>query len=129
MRTVIGPCAEGSVATGAMSGGADPTPPTITTTLYDLIAALQEVVDPGEGGTLNCASSADAVAGNDVLVVATVVAMLRAGRIRRVGGGWGQKSLYEPAACRRQEVMAREEHQTVYGEHWISATGRHQVVP
>jgi hypothetical protein len=64
MRTVIGPCAEGSVATGAMSGGADPTPPTITTTLYDLIAALQEVVDPGEGGTLNCASSADAVAGN-----------------------------------------------------------------
>jgi len=123
MRTIIGPREEGSVATVATSGGEDTAPATITTTLYDLIAALQEVVEPGEGGTLNCAPSADAVAGNDGLVVATVVAMLRAGRIRRVGGGWGRDSAYEPAACRRQEVMAREEHQTVYGAHCLSATG------
>ena len=68
MRTVIGPHEEGSVATVETSGGEDTAPATITTTLYDLIAALQEVVEPGEGG----------------LVVATVVSMLRAGRIRRV---------------------------------------------
>ena len=100
MRTVISPCEEGSVATVETSGGEDTAPATITTTLYDLIAALQEVVEPGEGGTLSCAPSADAVAGNgaslnwrpsadavagkDRLVVATMVSMLRAGRIRRV---------------------------------------------
>jgi hypothetical protein len=74
MRTVIGPCEEGSVATVEMSGGEDTAPAAITTTLYDLIAALQEVVEPGE----------------DRLVVATVVSMLRAGRIRRVIRGSGQ---------------------------------------
>ena len=73
MRTVIGPREEGSVATVATSGGEDTVPAAITTTLYDLIAALQEVVEPGE----------------DRLVVATVVSMLRAGRIRRVVGGLG----------------------------------------
>lgn len=40
------------------------TPATLTTTLYDLIAAVQDVVDPH----------------NDTLVVATVQHMLRAGR-------------------------------------------------
>ena len=74
MCTVIGPCEEGSVATVETSGGEDTAPATITTTLYDLIAALQEVVEPGE----------------DRLVVATVVSMLRAGRIRRVARGLGQ---------------------------------------
>src|SRR6266851_4809803 len=64
MRTVIGPREEGSVATVETSGGEDTAPATITTTLYDLIAALQEVVEPGEGGTLNCAPCAEAVAGN-----------------------------------------------------------------
>ena len=64
MRTVIGPHEEGSVATVETSSGEDTAPATITTTLYDLIAALQEVVEPGEGGTLSCAPSADAVAGN-----------------------------------------------------------------
>jgi hypothetical protein len=46
MRTVIGPHEEGGVATVATSGGEDTVPATITTTLYDLIAALQEVVEP-----------------------------------------------------------------------------------
>jgi hypothetical protein len=40
------------------------TPATLTTTLYDLIAAVQDVVDPH----------------NDALIVATVQHMLRAGR-------------------------------------------------
>jgi hypothetical protein len=90
MRTVIGPCEEGSVATVATSGGEDTAPATITTTLYDLIAALQEVVEPGE----------------DVLVVATVVSLLRAGRIRRVVGGLGQDNAYEPEACRRKRARS-----------------------
>jgi len=64
MRTVIGPREEGSVATVETSGGEDTAPATITTTLYDLIAALQEVVEPGEGAPLNWHPSADAVAGN-----------------------------------------------------------------
>ena len=84
MRTVIGPHEEGSVATVETSGGEDTAPATIMTTLYDLIAALQEVVEPGEGAPLNWRPSADAVAGKDRLVVATMVSMLRAGRIRRV---------------------------------------------
>src|SRR5262249_24262614 len=74
MRTVIGPREEGSVATVETSGGEDPAPATITTRLYDLIAALQEVVEPGEDG----------------LVVATVMSMLRAGRIHSLVRGWGQ---------------------------------------
>jgi hypothetical protein len=53
------------VVTVEPSGGKDAAPATITTTLYDLIAALQEVVDPGE----------------DALVVATVVSLLQAGRL------------------------------------------------
>ena len=47
------------------SGGEDAAPATITTTLYDLLAALQDVVHPGE----------------EALVVATAVSMLRAGRL------------------------------------------------
>ena len=47
------------------SGGEDAIPATITTTLYDLIAALQDVVQPGE----------------DALVVATMVHLLRTRRI------------------------------------------------
>src|SRR5262245_41287043 len=43
---------------------------TITTTLYDLIAALQDVVQPGE----------------DALVVATMVHLLRIGRITLLSG-------------------------------------------
>ena len=80
MRTVIGPYEEGSVATVATSGGEDTTPATITTTLYDLIAALQEFVEPGE----------------DALVVATVVSMLRAGRIRKVIRG---RSYWALSSC------------------------------
>jgi hypothetical protein len=61
------------VATVATSGGEDTAPAITTTTLYDLIAALQEVVEPGEDG----------------LVVATVVSMMRAGRIHSLVRGWG----------------------------------------
>jgi hypothetical protein len=90
MRTVIDPHAEGSVATIETSGGEDTAPATITTTLYDLIAAVQEVVEPGEDG----------------LVVATVVSMMRAGRIHSLVRGWGQDSVYEPEACRRQSARS-----------------------
>ena len=90
MRTVIGPREEGSVATVETSGGEDTAPATITTTLYDLIAALQEVVEPGEDG----------------LVVATVVSMMRAGRIHSLVRGWGQDSVSEPEACRRQSARS-----------------------
>jgi hypothetical protein len=68
MSTGIAPCEEAGVEPVTTSGGAAAAPATITTTLYDLIAALQEVVHPGE----------------EALVVATVVALLRAGRIRAV---------------------------------------------
>ena len=54
-----------SGSTLKMSGGEDAIPATITTTLYDLIAALQDVVQPGE----------------DALVVATMVHLLCTGRI------------------------------------------------
>jgi len=47
------------------SGGEDTIPATITTTLYDLIAALQDVVQPDE----------------DALVVAAMVHLLCTGRI------------------------------------------------
>jgi hypothetical protein len=65
MHTVIDPFDAGGVETFDMSSGEEAAPATITTTLYDLLAALQEVVDPGE----------------DALVVAIVVSMLRAGRL------------------------------------------------
>ena len=52
------------------SGGEDAIPATITTTLYDLIAALQDVVQPGE----------------DALVVATMVHLLCTGRITLLSG-------------------------------------------
>ena len=94
MRTVIDPHEDGSVATIETSSGEDTAPATITTTLYDLIAALQEVVEPGEGAALSCGPSAVADAGNDRLVVATVVSMMRARRIRRVGLNLG-RSIYQ----------------------------------
>lgn len=90
MRTVISPREEGSVVTVETSGGEDTAPATITTTLYDLIAALQEVVEPGE----------------DRLVVATVVSMMRAGHIRSVVRGLGQDSMYEPETCRTQSARS-----------------------
>jgi hypothetical protein len=52
------------------SGGEDAIPATITTTQYDLIAALQDVVQPGE----------------DALVVATMVHLLGTGRITLLSG-------------------------------------------
>ena len=52
------------------SGGEDAIPATIMTTLYDLIAALQDVVQPGE----------------DALVVATMVHLLRTGRMTWLSG-------------------------------------------
>ena len=52
------------------SGGEDAISATITTTLYDLIAALQDVVPPGE----------------DALVVATMVHLLCTGRMTVLSG-------------------------------------------
>ena len=65
ISTGIALCEEKRVETIETSGGEDAAPATITTTLYDLLAALQDVVHPGEGA----------------LVVATVLSMLRAGRL------------------------------------------------
>jgi len=60
MTTSIDP-----VETGVMASAALATSATVTTTLYDLIATIQDVVGPG----------------NDRLVVATVVHMLAAGSL------------------------------------------------
>jgi hypothetical protein len=60
MTTIIDP-----VETGVMAPTALATSVTVTTTLYDLIAAIQDVVGPG----------------NDRLVVATVVYMLSVGSL------------------------------------------------
>ena len=59
-----------SDATLKKAGGEDTIPATITTTLYDLIAALQDVVQPDE----------------DALVVATMVHLLCTGRITLLSG-------------------------------------------
>ena len=58
MTTIIDP-----VETGVMAPTALATSVTVTTTLYDLIATIQDIVGPG----------------NDRLVVATVVHMFSAG--------------------------------------------------
>ena len=58
------------VATGTMGIQRAETPSCLTTTLYDLIAALQDIVGPDE----------------DAMVMATVVHLLRAGRLTWCGG-------------------------------------------
>lgn len=58
MTTSIDPVETGVIAPAALATSA-----TVTTTLYDLIATIQDIVGPG----------------NDRLVVATVVHMLSAG--------------------------------------------------
>src|SRR5712691_2162255 len=60
MTTIIDPVETGVIAPAALATSA-----TVTTTLYDLIATIQDVVGPG----------------NDRLVVATVVHMLAAGSL------------------------------------------------
>ena len=60
MTTIIDP-----LETGVMAPAALATSATVTTTLYDLIATIQDVVGPG----------------NDRLIVATVVHMLSAGSL------------------------------------------------
>ena len=65
MRTVMDPFEDGVVMTVEPSGGKDVTPASITTTLYDLIAAMQAFVDLDE----------------ESLVVAAVASMLRTGRL------------------------------------------------
>ena len=59
MHTIVDPVETESIATAAT-----PTPATITTTLYDLIAAVQEAADPTD----------------DALVVATVRHVMQSGR-------------------------------------------------
>jgi len=61
------------------SGGEDTIPATITTTLYDLIAALQDVVQPDEDA--------------DALVVATMVHLLRTELITWLSGSEALKSV------------------------------------
>jgi hypothetical protein len=67
MSTAVAPLAIQQVETGGQEGQGS----IIRTTLYELIAALQAVVDPDE----------------DELVVATVVALLRSGRMVWHGDG------------------------------------------
>jgi hypothetical protein len=71
MSTSMAPCKGGGEEPVVTFSGAAAAPAPITTTLYDLIAALHEVVRPGE----------------EALVVVTVVSLLRAGRIRAVARG------------------------------------------
>jgi hypothetical protein len=66
MATVM-ECDEEAPVTTAGPEAATPVP--LTTTLYDLMAALQNVVGPD----------------NDVLVVATMVHLLRSGRLIMLG--------------------------------------------
>jgi hypothetical protein len=60
MHTIVDPVEAESVAMAST-----PTPATITTTLYDLITAVQEAADPTD----------------DALVVATVWHVLQSGRV------------------------------------------------
>src|SRR5262249_42519654 len=90
MRTVIGPREEGSVATVETSGGEDTAPATITTTLHDLISALQQVGETGSDG----------------LCAASLRCLMCGGRSHRLVRGWGQESVYAPGACRRQSARA-----------------------
>ena len=62
MATVIAPCEVATVTPGKKSQA---TPARLTTTLYDLMAAIQDVVDPKD----------------DALVVATMMHLLRSGRL------------------------------------------------
>ena len=65
------------------SGGEDAIPATITTTLYDLIAGLQDVVQPGE----------------DALVMATMVHLLCTGRITWLSGIEALESVVCSKSC------------------------------
>jgi hypothetical protein len=88
MSTGIALGGEGRVEIIETSGGENATPATITTTLYDLLAALQEVVHPGE----------------EELAVATVVSMLCAGRLTWCNSTVVLESLQDVCdICRREE--------------------------
>lgn len=84
MQTVLCP---GIVESGATAVHAAATPAHRTTTLYDLIAALQEVVGA-----------------DNTLVVATVVHLLRSGRL-----SWRGKPRARPGSLQRaaMELMPR----------------------
>src|SRR3989442_5919071 len=85
-------CAE--VATGTMGIQRAATPSCRTTTLYDLIAALQDIVDPDD----------------DALVVATVVHLLRSGRLtwrEKAGGHLGQARHTATRARQRGSSVAK----------------------
>jgi hypothetical protein len=110
MSTVMAPFEEGGVETVKISGREDEAPATITTTLYDLIAALQEVVHPGE----------------EALVVATVVSLLRAGQIRRVARGLGQDNAYERAACCALAAPVQHQHVKLQENHDACVANRAQ---
>jgi len=104
MSTAIALCEERSEETIATSGGEDAAPATITTALYELLAALQDVVHPGE----------------EALVVATVVSMLRAGRLTWRSGTAALESLQDECGiCRREE-------RPICGLGAFAAPGQHQ---
>jgi hypothetical protein len=66
MHTIMAPCKREVVASEVRE---KKTPSRITTTLYELMAALQDVVGPD----------------NDTLVVATVAHLLRSGQLTFLG--------------------------------------------
>jgi len=76
-----------TVATGATEMSRAATPSRLTTTLYDLITALQDVVG----------------ANNDALVVASVVHFLRSGRLT-----WDGKARARLCSWRREDGRAMQ---------------------
>jgi hypothetical protein len=73
-----------TVATGATAMLRTETPSRLTTTLYDLLTALQDVVG----------------ANNDALVVASVVHLLRSGRLT-----WDGNTRVRLCSWRREEMV------------------------
>jgi hypothetical protein len=76
-----------TAATGATGMSRAETPSRLTTTLYDLITALQDVVG----------------ANNDALVVASVVHLLRSGRLT-----WDGKTRARLCSWRREDVRVMQ---------------------
>ena len=104
MSTDIALCEEGGVETIETFGGEGDAPATITTTLYDLLAALQDVVRPGK----------------EALVAATVVSMLRAGRLT-----WRNRTVALESSQDECDICRGEEG-TLCGLGAFAALGQHQ---
>jgi hypothetical protein len=81
MKTVMMPS---KVEGGGMGAQAAMMPTCLATTLYDLIAAIQDVVGPED----------------DVLVVATVVHLLRSRQLTRMGPARASRPVAAPRVAR-----------------------------